>query len=128
MKKFAKVTAVLYLIVCMLGASGMEARASEEGQPSVIDEVMESVESGEMSGEPQEEGQPGEAVEASAQPAAAEADLGITAQSAVLMEASTGTVIYEKNPDEALRPASITKIMTLLLIFDALESGKNRAG
>ena len=124
MKKFAKVTAVLYLIVCMLGASGMEARASEEGQPSVIDEVMESVESGEMSGEPQEEGQPGEAVEASAQPAAAEADLGITAQSAVLMEASTGTVIYEKNPDEALRPASITKIMTLLLIFDALESGK----
>lgn len=53
-----------------------------------------------------------------------EADLGITAQSAVLMEASTGTVIYEKNADEALRPASITKIMTLILIFDALDAGK----
>ena len=52
------------------------------------------------------------------------ADLGITAQSAMLMEASTGTVIYEKNADEALRPASITKIMTLLLIFDAIAEGR----
>ena len=39
-------------------------------------------------------------------------------------EASTGTVIYEKNADEARNPASVTKIMTLLLIFDALKSGK----
>ena len=55
---------------------------------------------------------------------AGEADLGLTCRSALLMEASTGTVIYESNADEALRPASITKIMTLILIFDALESGK----
>lgn len=40
------------------------------------------------------------------------------------MEASTGTVLYENNADEALSPASITKIMTLLLIFEALEDGK----
>lgn len=52
------------------------------------------------------------------------ADLGITAVSAILVEASTGTVIYEKNPDEQLRPASITKIMTLILIFDSLAAGK----
>jgi D-alanyl-D-alanine carboxypeptidase (penicillin-binding protein 5/6) len=52
------------------------------------------------------------------------ADLGITAASAILVEASTGTVIYEKNPDEQLRPASITKIMTLILIFDSLAAGK----
>lgn len=52
------------------------------------------------------------------------ADLGLTAVSALLMEASTGTVIYEKNADQALSPASITKIMTLILIFDAAESGK----
>ena len=52
------------------------------------------------------------------------ADLGITALAAVLMEAETGTVLYEKNPDQALSPASITKIMTLILIFDALESGQ----
>ena len=42
----------------------------------------------------------------------------------VLMEASTGTVIDSKNPDKQLRPASITKIMTLLLIFEALDNGK----
>ena len=57
---------------------------------------------------------------------AATADFGLTAVSAVLMEASTGTVIYEKNADKALSPASITKIMTLILIFDALEAGKIR--
>ena len=48
----------------------------------------------------------------------------IQAPDAILIEASTGTVIYEKNADEARNPASVTKIMTLLLIFDALKSGK----
>lgn len=48
----------------------------------------------------------------------------ITAPSAVLMEASTGQIIYEKDADEQLPPASVTKIMTLLLIFDALDSGQ----
>ncbi len=48
----------------------------------------------------------------------------ISSPSAVLMEASTGQIIYEKNGDEQRSPASITKIMTLILIFDALESGK----
>ncbi len=48
----------------------------------------------------------------------------ITAPSAILMEASTGQVIYEKNATERRSPASITKIMTLLLIFDALSEGK----
>ena len=48
----------------------------------------------------------------------------IQAPEAILMEASTGTVIYEKNADEARNPASVTKIMTLLLTFDALKSGK----
>ena len=52
-----------------------------------------------------------------------EGALAITAEAAVLMEGSTGQVIYEKNPDTRLRPASITKIMTLLLIFEALEDG-----
>ncbi len=47
-----------------------------------------------------------------------------SAESALLMEASTGTVIYEKNADERLRPASVTKIMTLLLIFEALENNQ----
>ena len=48
----------------------------------------------------------------------------INAPSAILMEAKTGKVIYEKNPDEIRSPASITKIMTMLLAFEALEKGK----
>lgn len=51
-------------------------------------------------------------------------DLDIQSTSAILMEATTGQIIYEKNSDEQVHPASITKIMTLLLIFDALKSGK----
>lgn len=47
----------------------------------------------------------------------------IEAPCAILTEASTGRVIYEKNADESLHPASITKIMTLLIIFDAVEDG-----
>lgn len=50
--------------------------------------------------------------------------MGLSCESALLMEASTGTVIYEKKADEQYRPASITKIMTLILIFDALSSNK----
>ena len=50
------------------------------------------------------------------------ADL-IQAPSGILMEAQTGTVIYQKDHDTRRSPASITKIMTLILIFDALEKG-----
>ena len=53
--------------------------------------------------------------------AAVQPELEISAPSAVLMEPSTGTVLYEKNGEEQRSPASITKIMTLLLIFEALE-------
>jgi D-alanyl-D-alanine carboxypeptidase (penicillin-binding protein 5/6) len=49
--------------------------------------------------------------------------LNLTSASAILMEASTGQIIYEKNSNTSVAPASITKIMTLLLIFDALEAG-----
>lgn len=55
---------------------------------------------------------------------ASEKEDTISAPSAILMEASTGQVIYEKDPDSKRPPASVTKVMTLLLIFDALEEGK----
>lgn len=48
----------------------------------------------------------------------------ISAVSAVLIEGSTGNIIYEKDKDKELVPASITKIMTLTLIFEALDNGK----
>ena len=55
--------------------------------------------------------------------APASPDLGLTCKSAVLMEASTGKVLYAKNPTEAMPPASVTKIMTLLLVMECMESG-----
>ena len=53
-----------------------------------------------------------------------EAKLDISSKSAVLMDASTGKILYEKNSHEKLPPASVTKVMTMLLICEALESGK----
>ena len=63
----------------------------------------------------------GDAVMVSAQ---ASVQLDLESPSAVLIEGSTGTIIYDKNKDEKLKPASITKIMTLLLIFEALDAGQ----
>ena len=58
-------------------------------------------------------------------PASAEEDgPQIESPAAILMEASTGTVLYEKGADDKRSPASVTKIMTVLLVFEALESGK----
>jgi serine-type D-Ala-D-Ala carboxypeptidase (penicillin-binding protein 5/6) len=51
-------------------------------------------------------------------------DLAENAKSAILIERDTGTVLFEKNSDERLSPASMTKIMTMLLIMEALEDGK----
>ncbi|MBZ4646822.1 MAG: D-alanyl-D-alanine carboxypeptidase [Clostridia bacterium] len=51
-------------------------------------------------------------------------DLNIQAKSAVLMEASTGKILYEQNSHEKLPPASVTKVMTMLLIMEAIDNGK----
>lgn len=51
-------------------------------------------------------------------------DLNLPAPSAILIDRATGTVLYESNCDEKLAPASVTKVMTLLLIMEAIDSGK----
>ena len=51
-------------------------------------------------------------------------DLEIKAKSAVLMDGATGTVLYEYNSHESLPPASVTKVMTMLLVMEALDSGR----
>ncbi len=48
----------------------------------------------------------------------------VAAPSCLLMDAATGTVLYEKNADDPLAPASVTKVMTLLLVMEAVESGQ----
>ena len=52
------------------------------------------------------------------------ADLGISAPSAILMEKSTGQILYEQDAHTRLAPASVTKIMTLLLVMEALDDGR----
>ena len=52
------------------------------------------------------------------------ADLTVAGKSAVLMDVSTGSVLYEHDSHERLAPASVTKIMTMLLIMEAVDSGK----
>ena len=51
-------------------------------------------------------------------------ELEIGGKSALLMDAATGTILYEHNAHEPLAPASVTKVMTLLLIMEAIDSGK----
>ncbi len=48
----------------------------------------------------------------------------VEAPSALLMDQATGTVLFEKNADEKRAPASVTKVMTMLLIMEALDGGK----
>ena len=52
------------------------------------------------------------------------APLEVTAKSALLMDAATGTVLFEQNSHEALAPASVTKVMTMLLIMEAIADGR----
>ena len=119
MKKTGKRAAALLLSWAMaLGGGFMPVKAetvpaeTEAGQ-------TETAKNGQTGPQGQEAAQPGAVSESAGGPQ-------IAAPSALLMEASTGTVIFEKNADEPRNPASVTKIMTLILIFDALQSGKIR--
>lgn len=89
----------------------------EEGEGTATEETADE---GEYT-----EGTADEAAEESMEEAAEEVQGGpqVSAPSAVLMEASTGTVLYEKDADTARPPASVTKVMTMLLIFEAIERG-----
>ena len=51
-------------------------------------------------------------------------ELNVAAKSALLMDIATGTILYEQNAHEPLAPASVTKVMTMLLIMEAIDSGK----
>ena len=55
---------------------------------------------------------------------AAPVDNSLPAKSAILIEQESGRVLFEKNADEVLPPASITKVMTLLLVMEALDEGR----
>ena len=61
---------------------------------------------------------------AAALPVSARAEMAIPGKSALLMDVSTGTVLYEQNAHEPLPPASVTKVMTMLLVMEAIDDGR----
>ncbi len=108
MKKF--LTVFLSALLCVQNVYAMPAKEY------IVYEDTEEAAQGENAEAAGEEGAP-------AQNAGPE----VSAPSAILMEASTGEVIYEKDADTPRPPASVTKVMTMLLIFDALAEGKIKA-
>ena len=119
MKRFLAVILGSVLLLQGICTASVTVYAEESAEEESVGEESADEGSGEenaeenISGESEEEGAQEENTAA----------VEISAPSAILMEASTGTVIYEKDADTARPPASVTKVMTLLLIFDALENG-----
>lgn len=108
MKTAKKWIAALVAISMLVGIGGMVGASSEEG---------ETLSGGTEGG-----------LTIDAADVAVEQPFEIDAKSAILMEAKTGRVLAEWNADEPLPPASVTKIMTLLLTMEALEEGKFALG
>jgi len=92
---------------------------NETAQESTAQNDTSPTEQGQNADQQPEEAQPTQ----SEQESADSAGIQIEAPSAILLESTTGTILYDKNADEHRSPASITKIMTLILIFDELEKG-----
>lgn len=101
MTKFLKVTASLFLVFSLVISSVCAATVSSECDLTDVNVPLET----------------------SVNNAAIGQTLDIKAKSVILMEPKTQTVLYESNSDEKLSPASITKIMSLLLVMEALDRG-----
>lgn len=105
---YRKILSCLLAIILIFGGLSVNAAdIQDEGVSVETDAIQEE-----------------DAAETTASGNSAEDIIQIASPSAILMEATTGRVIYQKAADEERSPASITKIMTLLLIFDALEEGR----
>jgi len=95
------------------GAAAQEGAGAEQGEQAAEDtQAEETVADLELD------------VDTPAAPVVAMLADSLPARSAILIDQGSGQVLYEQNPDEQLPPASVTKIMTLLLVMEALESGK----
>lgn len=93
---------------------------SEEQQGETEEQTEESAQTEDQTQEAEEAVQTEDQTEQAGEGSGIE----VSAPSAILMEASTGKIIYEKDADTRRPPASVTKIMTLLLIFDALADNR----
>lgn len=113
MKKRLKSAAAVLLAVCMTVGLAVTARADDVAGTAAETPGVATEYAGEDPYEPLDE----------SVPALASGMSEVAARAAVLMEVSTGRLLFEQNPDERLAPASITKIMSLLLVMEALDKG-----
>lgn len=121
MKKTAK-RLVSLLLVFLLSFSFLFSAVAEDVDAK-IEENAENVTlaDGEKQEENQEETE--EKEEEAAETGAPSFSVNLPCKSAILMEATTGSVLYSQNAEESLPPASVTKVMTLLLLMEAIDSG-----
>ena len=99
-KRFLRIAAILFVPLLVLSMLAFSVSADGAlGESGGIDAISEQGE-------------------------AEKVDLSLECKSAILMEVTTGAILYEQNADEALPPASVTKVMTLLLVMEAIEEGK----
>ena len=108
-------------------SSRADSGASSGGASSKVSSSG-TASSGTASGTSSGAGSPGnsgaQSGQSSSSPPASQPSIDVKGKAEVLAEASTGTVLYEANPHEKLYPASITKIMTELLVLEAIDGGK----
>ena len=121
-----KILAFLLALSLCVPFPGLKTLASDSEEETAKEQMLAEEDTAQTPAEGETTGEEVAGEQTAGAETSAEDSLGITAPSAILMEASTGTVVLEKNPHEKLPPASVTKIMTLLLIFDALSQGKIR--
>lgn len=108
---FSVLLGVQFVLPLPVGLQVCAEEVAEDTKERDVEENAEGLQDAEQEEVLNTESAPGDGIE-------------ISAPSAILMEASTGQVIYERDADTRRPPASVTKIMTLLLIFDAIEDGE----
>lgn len=117
MKRFFVVFLMFILVLNLCTSKGSVYATSETGEGTKVEEKKEADDTTTTN-------EPVKQTDTKSSDVVTGANIDITSKAAVLIEGSTGEIIYAKNKDERLRPASITKIMTLLLIFEAIDSGR----
>ena len=115
-KKFKKLCSFGLALVMMITTCQLVYASETDSEEKATDAVTENLEKSDKENTYTIFNEPQQTLQ--------EIGFDVNSQAAVLMEGSTGNVIFSKNETEHLRPASITKIMTLLLIFEALDEGR----
>jgi len=115
-KLFKKTGAALLAIACVIAGGFISAEADETAVPAAS--------AGKIATEHVMADQYEDPFKEYTEPVSGAAELKLSCKSAVLMEQSTGKVLYELNPHEKVAPASITKVMSLLLFMEAIDGGR----